>query len=129
MADDLLAPEDLAYMRATQAEARPTAAEFQRRVVGRSPTGGQVTTWGEPERVDVRLDGSPDEVPTEVAARLEGGTVTTVTMDLAQDVRDGDRLVVSPTEVYEFVSDGDPDRWATAQVVYARRVTWPPRTP
>lgn len=125
---DLLTTEDLEYMRATQAEARPTTAGLRRAVVGRTPTGGSTTTWAAAESVTVRLDGSPDEVPQVVADRLEGGTAVQVSMDLALDVRSGDRLEVTPTEVYQFVSDGNPDRWATAQVVWAKRVKFPART-
>lgn len=125
--DDLLSAEDLAYMRATAAEARPTAATLSRRVSVRTPTGGQSDTWDAGQPVDVRLDGSPDKVPEDLAARYERGDLVKITMDQVYDVRDGDRVSVSPTEVYEVVTSGDPDRWATAQVVWARRITYPAR--
>lgn len=125
---DLLSAEDLAYMRETQAEARPTEAVYQQVTTVRTPTGGTTTGWGDPQPIDVRLDGTPDEVPEPVAARMDGGSLVKVTLDLVRDVRDGDRITVSATEAYEVITDGDPDRWATAQVIYARRVTWPART-
>lgn len=124
---DLLNAEDLAYMRATQADARPTAAELARRVTGRTPTGGTTTTYGEAVPVDVRLDAAADEVPETLAARLGTASPVKVVMDLAYDVRDGDRLTVSAVEVYEIVTDGTPDRWATAQIVWAKRTVYPPR--
>lgn len=127
MADDLLDAEDLAYLRATQAEARPTPAELRRKVTARTPTGGTTTTLGDGIPVDVRIDSAPDQVPAPMAARLGPATPYKVTLDTGVDVRDGDRIDVSPTEQYETVSDGDPDRWATAQTVWARRVTYPPR--
>lgn len=124
---DLLTPEDLAYMRATQADARPTPADLLRKVATRTPTGGQAVTYGPAEPVMVRIDGQVDEVPQTLASRFEGGTAYSIAMDLVLDVRDGDHVQVSPTEVYEVVSDGNPDRWATAQNVYARRLTFPAR--
>lgn len=127
MSDDLLTAEELAYMRETQAEARPTPATLERRVTVRTPTGGQSDTWTAGEAVTVRLDGSPDSIPAAVAARYDVATLTKVVMDLAPDVRSGDRLTVTPTEVYQFVTDGEPDRWATAQVCYANRQTYPTR--
>lgn len=125
---DLLTPDDLAYMRSTQADARPTAAALRRKVAARTATGGTVTTWGNPVPVTVRVDASPDEVPTQMASRMGTATPYKIVMDTGLDVRDGDRLEVSPAEAYELVSDGDPDRWATAQVLWARRTAFPPRT-
>lgn len=125
---DLLTAEDLAYMRSTQADARPTTATLRRKVTGRTATGGTTTTWGAPVQVTVRVDASPDEVPTQMASRMGTATPYKIVTDPGVDVRDGDRLEVSPVEAYELVSDGDPDRWATAQVLWARRTTFPPRT-
>lgn len=123
----MLTPEDLAYMRETQAEARPTAADLRRRVTTRTPTGGSTVTWGDPVPVNVRIVAAPDEVPQPLAARFDTATPHKVVMDLERDVRDGDRLEVSPVEVYEVVSDGAPDAWSTAQIVWARRLTYPAR--
>jgi head-tail adaptor len=122
-----LSPEDLAYMRETAAESRPTQGTLKRRVTTRSASGGQVTTWDAGEPVDARVDGSPDKVPESVGARLEGGTAVKITLDRVRDVRSGDRFDVSATEGYEFVSDGTPDEWSTAQVVWARRYLHPAR--
>jgi len=74
----------------------------------------------------VRIDGRPDEIPANIADRFQGGTAYKITTDLV-DIRAGDRITVSATEVYEVVSEGDTDRWATAQVVWAQRVTFPAR--
>lgn len=123
----MLSDEDLAYMRATAADARPTPADLLRRTATRTPTGGTAVGWGDPEPVMVRINGTPDEVPQPLADRFEGGTLVEVTMDLVLDVRAGDRLDVSPTERYEVISDGAPDAWATAQVVFARRTVYPAR--
>jgi hypothetical protein len=123
----LLDDADLAFMRATQAEARPTEASLLRRLSTRTPTGGQATGWADPEPVAIRVDGPPDEVPLTLAGRLEGGTAVMLAMDMVEDVRYQDRVVVSPTEVYEVISDGDADGWATAQNVMARRIVRPER--
>lgn len=127
MPDSLLTPEDLAYMRETQASTRPTEADLARKVTVRTPTGGTTSGYPSSEPVAVRITSSPDEVPAVLAAQYEGGTLAKVTMDLVHDVRSGDRLTVSPTEVYEFVSDGTPDEWATAQIAWARRTVHPAR--
>lgn len=122
----MLTADDLAYMRETQAEHRPTAADLSTRTTVPDGMGGTTASWSDPVPVMVRIDGQPDQVPVNVAERLEGGTAYKVSMDLV-DVRAGDRLTVSATEAYEAVSDGDPDRWATAQVVWFRRTAFPAR--
>lgn len=127
MMDDMLTDAELAYMRETQAQARPTPATLSRRVTTRSPSGGQVDTWSEAEPVMVRLDGAADRIPAAIAARYDVAALAKVTMDITTDVRSGDRLTVTPTEVYQVVTDGDPDRWQTAQVVWANRQGYPPR--
>lgn len=124
---DLLSSDELAYMRETQAEARPTAATLQRRVTTRTSTGGSTVGWGEAEPVDVRIKQAPDEVPAMLASRYEGGTLSKIVLDLTRDVRDGDRITVSATEVYEVVSEGAPGAWTTAQIVWARRTVYPAR--
>jgi hypothetical protein len=118
---------DLAYMREVQAEHRPTAATLSRQVTTRTPTGGSTSTWDEGTPVDVRLSAPTDEVPAALAERYGVAALVKVVLDLVSDVRSGDRLTVSPTEVYQVVTDGTPDRWATAQVVWAVRQTWPSR--
>lgn len=121
-----LSDADLAYMREVQAEHRTTPADLARQVLAADGSGGRTRTWGAAVPVMVRIDGQPDEIPAAVAERLQGGTAYLIVMDLA-DVRSGDRLTVSAAEVYELVSDGDTDRWATAQVVWAQRITFPAR--
>lgn len=116
-------------MRATQSEARPTMANLLRKTSTRSSTGGTVEGWAAPEPVTVRIDGEGDEVPSDLAGRLEGGTGVKLAIHHGLDIRDGDKLEVDPaSEVYEIITDGDPDRWATAQIVWARRLKFPERT-
>lgn len=118
----MLTGEDLVYMRETQAQAREVPA-----VLTGWETGAR-DALGEPGRVSlpgvplmVRLDGTPDVVPVSVAGRLTGGDAVKIVTDLVP-VRAGDVLYVGTDEAYEVLTDGDPDRWATAQVVFGRRV-------
>lgn len=120
-----LSPEELAYMRQTQAEARPRAADLVRVDRGRTPTGGQVAVLTDPEPTRVRVSSGPEAVPQVIAARYERDTLATITLDMLADVRDGDSIVMGPTEAYEVVSVGTTDEWATAQQVIARRTVWP----
>lgn len=121
-----LSDADLAFMREVQAEHRPTTADLTKLTETPDGSGGRTKAWSAPAPVGVRIDGQPDEIPTAVAERVQGGTAYKIVMDLA-DVRLGDRLTVSASEVYELVSEGDPDRWATAQVVWAQRIAFPGR--
>jgi hypothetical protein len=54
-------------MREVQAEHRPTAAEFARRVSERTVSGGSVDSWPDSEPVQVRIDAGKDKVPTALA--------------------------------------------------------------
>lgn len=120
----MLTEDDLAYMREVQAEHRPTAATLEAFGVTQDGMGGRTEGWTTPGNpIMVRINGNPDAIPTAVAGRYEG-PLAMITMDLV-DVRAGSRIVVSPTEVYQVVSEGDMDRWATAQQVVARRVAFP----
>jgi hypothetical protein len=123
---DHLFPDEVGYMRATQAEHRPTAAVWTKRTVTNDGYGGQDIAWTDPLPVDVLIHGPLDQVPQDVADRLEGGTVHKIVMDLV-DVRANDRITVSGSEVYQVVSSRDPDRWTTAQVVLAVRLNSPVR--
>lgn len=123
----MLSEDELAYMREVQAEARPVPASLKRRVQGTSPSGGRSDDFQDPEPVDIRLDGRAQNVPASVLAVVGGGRPIKVTMDLV-DVQAGDLLEVSTVEVYRIVTEADPDRWATAQVVWAVRTTFPKRT-
>lgn len=122
-----LTPDELAYMRETQADHRPTEATLSRRTSGRSPSGGQVDDWEEGDPVAVRLNGAPDKVPEVLAAQYGLAGLTKCSMDLVVDVRAGDHLTVSPAEVYEIVTEGEPDAWTTAQNVWLHRLTYPAR--
>lgn len=116
---DLLTPEDLAYMRETQADARPTEAELRRRTQGTSASGGRVDTFSESEPIQVRLDGNELNVPPQVAGLVGTSKAVRITMDLVE-VRSGDTITVGQS-VFQVVTDGDPDEWATAQVVWAKQ--------
>jgi hypothetical protein len=122
-----LSEPELAYMRETQAEARPTEAGLRRRVQGTTASGGRADTYADPATVGVRLDGNEDNVPPQVLAAVGGAKPVKITMDLVE-VRSGDTLTISASEVYQIVTDPDPDEWATAQVVWAKRTVWPKRT-
>lgn len=118
-----LTDDDLAYMRETQAEHRPTQASLVRRTETPDGMGGTTYANGAPTPVAIRVAHAED-VP-EVLADRYGAGIVTITMDLAT-VTSGDRITVSPTEAYEVVSDGAIGAWTTAQVVLAHRTTWPP---
>lgn len=122
----MLSEDDLAYMRETQEEARPIEAQLRRRVQATSPSGGRSTTFQPDTPVGIRLDGRALNVPAAVLAVVGSGRPVKVTMDLVE-VQAGDELVVSDVEVYQIVTEADPDQWATAQVVWAKRTTFPPR--
>lgn len=124
----LLEPEDLAYMRETQAEARPVPADLKRRVQGTTASGGRTDTYQTAEPVNIRLDGKPSRIPDRVAELVGTDQPVKITMDLVE-CRAGDVVAVTPTEEYVLVTDSDPDRWATAQVLWARRTKRPARTP
>jgi hypothetical protein len=124
---DLLTPEELAYMRETQAEARPTEASLTRRTTTRSPSGGSVDAWTDPQPLDVRIASAKDKVPEALASRYAIAGLAKASLDLVHDVRSGDRLTVSPTEVYEIVTDGELDEWSTAQIVWLNRLARPAR--
>ena len=113
---------DLAYMRETQAEHRPTAADLRARTEVPDGMGGTDTSEGDPQPVQVRVS-QADKVP-EVLAERYGVGVVTITLDLVT-VTAGDTITVSPTEAYEVVSDGAIGAWTTAQQVLAVRTAWP----
>lgn len=113
---------DLAYMRQTQAEHRPTAATLRPRAEVPDGMGGTTTSNGDPQPIQIRV-APADDVP-EVAADRYGLGVLTITLDLVT-VTQGDLITVSPTEGYEVVSDGAIGEWTTAQQVLAVRTSWP----
>lgn len=115
----MLTAEELAYMRETQAEARPTTAELRRRTQGASASGGRTDEWSDPEPIQVRLDGNELNVPPQVAGLVGSSKAIRITMDMVE-VRSGDTITVGQS-VFQVVTDGDPDEWATAQVVWAKQ--------
>lgn len=119
-----LTDEDLAYMRETQAEHRPTAATLRNVTEGPDGMGGTNPAEGEPEPIMVRV-AQAEDIPEAIAAQYGAGVVT-ITMDLVV-VTSGDRITVSPLEAYQVVSDGAVGTWTTAQQVLAVRTTWPPQ--
>lgn len=126
---DLLTGRDLDYMRATQAEARPTTVWLQRYAEMRTAGGDQQRIpLGAPIPMAARIWNTPDEVPQVLADRYEGGTLSKIVLDMVLDVRAGDRLWIDgTTRSWELVSEGEPDVWTTAQPVWARRLDRPVR--
>lgn len=118
-----LTDEDLAYMRETQAEHRPTQATLVRRAEVPDGMGGTTYEDGDPQPVAIRV--SPAEDVPEVLADRYGAGLQSVTLDLVP-VSSGDSIRVSSTEAYEVVSDGAIGEWTTAQNVLAVRTSWPP---
>lgn len=114
----MLTPEDLAYMRETQAEARPTTASLRRTTSVSDGAGGRKTVQADPEPIAVRI-AHADAVPAVVAEKY-GPEAVQITLDLVA-VASGDVIVVSPGESYKIVSDGSLGEWTTAQVVAAVR--------
>ena len=115
----MLDPEDLAYMRETQDEARPTAATLLRGGgLVDDGMGGWVPSEGTEQAVTIRLSG-PDVVARRVGD-MYGPDALRCVLDVVE-VRKGDTIRVSDAEAYEVVSEGDPSEWATAQVVYVVR--------
>lgn len=118
----MLTPDDLAYMRATQAEARPTEATLRRRSTtpaSRSALGGRTPGIDQDlGPVAIRIDNDPN--PPQELATEHGIHLVRVTADLVK-IEEGDELVVSSTEKYLVVSHGDTDPWTTAQRLWAVR--------
>lgn len=116
----MLDAEDLAYMRETQALVRPTEAVLARKTSARDGMGGTTDTWdwANPTPIQVRLH-DPDDVPADLADRYGSTEVVKIVTDLV-DVKAGDR-VKARGFTYQIVSQGDPDEWTTAQVLWAVR--------
>lgn len=126
---DLLTGRDLEYLRATQADARPTGVWLQRYADGRGPGGDRTrVAVGAPTPMAARIWHEPDDVPQVLADRYEGGTLVKVVLDMVLDVRAGDTITAPGGRSYELVSEGEPDTWSTAQPVWARRLDRPRRT-
>jgi hypothetical protein len=121
----LLDAYDLAYMRETQAEARPTEAELVRMTQGTTPSGGRGNVPATPEPIQIRLDGKEKAIPQVVTALAGSAKPVKVVMDMV-DVRGGDIIRVGATD-YQVITDPDPDEWATALVVWTKKVKGPAR--
>lgn len=122
MTDDLLNPDDLAFMRETQAEARPTAADLRAATPGGSDAMGGRTdaTLGDPQPVQVRiyrnlnLQGSV--TPAELGDRY-GSSLVKVTADLVA-IPEGSTITTAGHR-YQVVSGNTVQAWSTATVVWA----------
>ena len=114
---DLLSAEDLAYMRETQAEARPTEGSIRIATPGGSDGMGGTTaaTLGDPEPIQVRVDDNPD-VPEDMAGRYDVPLVKIVT-DLVTIPLGS--VIQANGAAYKVVSTYRVDEWTTAQIVWA----------
>lgn len=126
-----LTDDDLAYMRETQAEHRPTEAQLVRQDKGRDALGGKTKTPApEDSPVAIRISGPGDRVPAALADFAPGELVR-ITADLVV-LRKDDVLKVSATEQYRIVSEGGADpatTWTTAQQLWAVRTKFPEANP
>lgn len=123
----LLDDDDLAYLRETQAEVRPTVAALVRITQGVTPSGGRGDVRAEPVPIRVRLDGQEQSsLPQAVAAVVGSAKAVKIAMDMLE-TRTGDIIWVSATEEYQVITEPDPDRWRTAQIVWTKRVKSPAR--
>jgi hypothetical protein len=113
----MLTDEDLAYMRETQAEVRPTEATVRIATPGGSDgMGGRTApTLSDPEPIQVRVDDNPD-VPADLAGRYDVPLVKIVADLVPMPVGS---LIAVPGRTWKVVTTYDVDEWATAQVVYA----------
>lgn len=117
---DLITDEDLAYMRETQAEARPTEATARIATPGGSDGMGGTTaaTLSAAQPIQVRLDDDPD-VPADMAGKYDVPLVKMVT-DLV-DLPAGSRIDIPGKGSYTVVSTYVVTEWTTAQVIWAHR--------
>lgn len=131
----LLTPEDLAYMRETQAETRPTeailfpATSQSDGMGGRTSTVSNADADGQPIQVRVN-DGNDatqsDDIPQDLAGRYGTTNLYKFVTDLVM-IQPGDRIrVVATSRLYEVVSDQETQEWSTAQVVWCVRAKGTP---
>lgn len=124
----LLDPEDVAYMRATQREAQPSAALLFRRTRTSDGKGGY--TYAYPTTPDdvlpVRLNQAADQtsagdVPENLAQKYQATDLTRVHADAdGPRLRVHDRIRVLGVD-HVIVSEAEPAAWTTAQIVWAVR--------
>lgn len=115
----MLTAEDLAYMRDTQDDARPTPASLVRRTETPDGMGGETSGDAAPLPIHIRVKSADRTFPNAIVEQF-GTSLVGITMDLVE-VSSGDHVTVTPTETYEVVSQGAVQDWTTAQQVYAVR--------
>lgn len=124
----LLDDGDVAYMRETQADVRPTAADFYP-WSDRVPDGlgGHITGFpdlddGQPVQVRiVRVNDntSSDDLPSDLAGKYGASDLRKVAMDLVT-VKAGDLLHdLDRDRWYELVSGVETQEWTTAHITWA----------
>lgn len=126
----LLNDDDLAYLRETQAEVRPTTVDHHRaRAAASDGMGGQTGGgWDDPVPIAVRITqvedkASGDDVPQALADRFGLADLVQVTTDLTP-MAPGDYLHdTARARWYVLVSYGEAQDWTTAQVVWAARAS------
>lgn len=128
----MLDAEDLAYLRETQAEVRPTEVDLYRRTAPQSDGMGGRTGggWSDPNPIAVRIvqgNQTTDDLPQDVASRYATTDLHKVTADLVT-IGDGDHLHdVARGRWWRVVSDGVAQDWSTALQVWAVLVDGDPR--
>lgn len=116
-----LTDDDVAYMRATQADARPSPGTLRLPTRTSDGRGGTTTTWqdaatGTP--ITVRIQDNPD-VPQALADRYQVALVK-ITTDLV-DVPEGAKIDALGNH-YQVVSVSTVQPWTTALVLFAQQV-------
>lgn len=130
----LLDDDDLAYVRETQAEVRPTEVNYYAHTPGASDGRGGRTngTWAAAEPLAVRItqvqdSATSDDVPTALAARYDVADLVRVTSDLVS-LKPGDYLHDQARDRwYAIVTHGLPQDWTTALQVWATLADGDPR--
>lgn len=113
-----LTPDDLAYMRETQADHRPTEATLTPQGSASTPLGGRSRGGGAPVPIAIRID-SEAKIPESIATAF-GVDAVRITADLVA-IATGD-LIAAEGATYRVVSEGDTDPWTTAQRLWAVKV-------
>lgn len=120
----LLDGEDLAYLRETQAEVRPTEVSLVRASASTSDGMGGTTSggWAEAVPLQVRIvqgNQTSDDLPQDLADRYANADLVKITADLVP-LGHGDYLHdATRGRWYQVVSDGLPQDWSTATQVWA----------
>lgn len=124
----LLSPDDLAYMRETQAGTRPTAAELfallESAPDGMGGHGHTYTAADDGQPISIRVWKVQDNtasggVPQDLAARYAVADLRKVVTDLVA-TKPGDLIHDMETDRWlEVVTYGEAEEWTTAQIVWA----------